>query len=181
MKTDNELVSDYMNGDSTAFRHLVDRYRRPLFTYLGSDAEAYDIIQETFHKVHDKISQFNETSPFKSWLYRIARNCQIDASRKERRRLDKLSEYVSLIQHDVDAGPSKSMAAAELKEAVRDSVNKLSEMQRQVLIMNYFHGLSYPEISGILKCSVSTVKTHMSRAIMNLARTLPDVESGSES
>ena len=178
MRTDKELVLDYKNGNNFAFDDLVDRYHQPLFSYLGADSQAQDIIQETFKKVHEKIDQFNDTSPFKAWLYRIARNCQIDASRKERRRLDRLNDYVSTIQEKTDFAPSKKIVDGELKESVRNAINSLSEMQREVLIMNYFHGLSYPEIAGVLNCSTSSVKTHMSRAIMNLARTLPDVEQG---
>ena len=178
MKTDKELVLDFKNGNTIAFDDLVDRYRQPLFSYLGADTQAQDIIQETFQKVHEKIGQFNDASPFKAWLYRIARNCQIDASRKERRRLDKLNDYVSTIQDMTDTAPSEKIVAGELKDSVQLAINALSEMQREVLIMNYFHGLSYPEIAGVLRCSVSSVKTHMSRAIMNLARSLPDVEQG---
>ncbi|MCH2204532.1 MAG: RNA polymerase sigma factor [Lentisphaerales bacterium] len=178
MKTDKELVLDFKNGNAVAFDDLVDRYRQPLFSYLGADSQTQDIIQETFQKVHEKIGQFNDTSPFKAWIYRIARNCQIDASRKERRRLDKLNDYISTFQEKADTAPSEKIVAGEIRLFVRQAINSLSEMQREVLIMNYFHGLSYPEIAGVLCCSVSSVKTHMSRAIMNLARTLPDVEQG---
>ena len=176
MKSDKELVLDFKNGNSFAFDDLVDRYQRPLFNYLGSGSQAQDIIQETFQKVHEKIGQFNDASPFKAWLYRIARNCQIDASRKERRRLDNLNDYVSNFQELTYSAPSEKIVQGEVRQKVQLAINALSEMQREVLIMNYFHGLSYPEIAGVCKCSVSTVKTHMSRAIMNLARSLPDVD-----
>ena len=176
MKTDKELVIDFKNGSAVAFTNLVDRYQQPLFSYLGADSQAQDIIQETFQKVHAKIGQFNETSPFKAWIYRIARNCQIDASRREKRRLDKLNDYISTYQELTESAPSEKIVESEIKQSVRFAINALSEMQREVLIMNYFHGLSYPEIAGVLGCSTSSVKTHMSRAIMNLARVLPDVE-----
>jgi RNA polymerase sigma-70 factor, ECF subfamily len=175
MNNDSELIDRYKNGDMLAFGELVQRYKQPLLQYLGVHSQSHDIIQETFQKVHEKINLYHEGSPFKAWLYKIARNCQIDTSRKEQRRLDKLNDYIATCDlNERPQEPSAAMAQTELISTVQSAVHELSQMQREVLIMNYFHGLSYSEISGILGCSVSSVKTHMTRAIMNLARTLPE-------
>ena len=124
MKTDKELVLDFKNGNAVAFDDLVDRYRQPLFSYLGADSQTQDIIQETFQKVHEKIGQFNDTSPFKAWIYRIARNCQIDASRKERRRLDKLNDYISTFQEKADTAPSEKAPLGAF-QAVRHKFRRI--------------------------------------------------------
>jgi RNA polymerase sigma factor (sigma-70 family) len=174
MKTDSELIIDFKEGNVDAFNELIKRYRLPLLKFLNSSQDASDLVQETFNKAYAKINTFNESSSssFKCWLYRIARNCQIDASRKENRHQDFLNSLAQMQVMHANP-PFAHLLKSEYSFQVRTCINELSEMQREVLIMNYYHDLKYNQIAEILGCSLSAVKTHMSRAVLKLSQTLP--------
>ena len=179
MKTDSELVLAFKNGSDDAFGEIMARYRQPLHNFLGGTFEASDLVQETFSKAYNNIHSFNErtSSSFKCWLYKIARNCQIDACRKNNRHQIALDSFSILGKTNVRP-PFAALVQNEYKEQVRKCIDDLSEMQREVLIMSYYHDLKYNQIAEILGCSLSAVKTHMSRAVMRLAQTLPTPDKG---
>lgn len=175
MKSDEELVSAYKKGDSEASVELVGRYRDRLCFFLGGSSDAVDTVQETFKKVFKNISSFNESRSFKSWLFQIARNCSIDANRKSISRFDLLkSDELTDIEDDSIDCPSSSLTREERKKMVQEAILSLPEKQREVLDLAYFQGKSYPQIARQLDCSVSSVKTHMARAVQKLAKILPD-------
>lgn len=175
MKTDEELVSEYKNGDAEAFNELVRRYKNRLTSFLGGKADAKDLVQETFRKVFKNMGSFNERRSFKAWVFKIAKNCSIDAGRKAGSRFNLLESCeLPEIVDETTHSPSISLRESERKKALTQAVNSLPEKQREVLTRSYFHGQSYPEIAQQLNCSVSSVKTHMSRAVQKLAKILPD-------
>ena len=173
MKSDLYLIEQTRQGHSEAFGELFDRYHSPLLSYIGNRSDAKDLLQETFKKAFHKLHTFNESYSFKCWLYKIARNCMIDASRKDIRHQSLLLDLVPLIQNSTVKPHSASLVKDDYRSLIKAAINDLSEMQREVLIMSYYHGLTYNQISEILECSVSAVKTHMSRAVLKLSHTLP--------
>jgi len=175
MKTDEELVTAYKKGDSEASAELFGRYRDRLHHFLGGSSDAMDTVQETFKKVFKNISSFNENRSFKAWVFRIAQNCSIDEGRKAGSRFNLLqSEEWNDIEDNSMECPSSSLSRVERKKIVNDAILSLPEKQRQVLELSYFQGESYPAIARRLNCSVSSVKTHMSRAVQKLSKTLPE-------
>lgn len=174
-RTDEELVIAYRKGDSEASSELVLRYTKRLHKFLGGSSDAMDLVQETFKKVFSSLHSFNEKKSFKSWLFQIARNCSIDEKRKAgvRFNLHNSEEFLD-VEDCPTQSPSTLMSTSERKNIILQSILELPEKQREVLSMSYYQGLSYPEIALKLKCSVSTVKTHMSRAVQRLSKTLPD-------
>ncbi|MCM8542535.1 MAG: RNA polymerase sigma factor [Lentisphaeraceae bacterium] len=175
MKTDEELITAYKDGDTEAFTELVKRYKNRLFTFLGGKNDAKDLVQETFKKVFNNLSKFNEKRSFKAWVFKIAKNCSIDEGRKAGSRFNLLESCeLPEIEDETSFCPSASLRKAERKQIILEAVNALPEKQRQVLSLSYFEGETYPEIAKKLDCSVSSVKTHMSRAVQKLAQILPD-------
>lgn len=175
MKTDEELVTEFKNGDAEAFNELVYRYKNRLTSFLGGKADSKDLVQETFKKVFKSLGSFNEKRSFKAWVFKIAKNCSIDEGRKAGSRFNLLESCeLSELEDEASTSPSLSLRKAERKKALIIAVNSLPEKQREVLTLSYFQGNSYSEIAQILNCSVSSVKTHMSRAVQKLAKTLPD-------
>src|SRR5690606_26922446 len=77
-RTDEQLLSDYRNGDRRSFQRLVDRHQRELYhflvRFLGNRASAEDIFQETFLQVHQSADQFDIERRFRPWLFTIAAN-----------------------------------------------------------------------------------------------------------
>ena len=82
IRTDEELVTAYIDGECDAFTELVNRYRKPLHLFFGGNSDALDMVQETFKKAFKSLTSYNQAGSFKSWIYKIAKNCSIDESRK---------------------------------------------------------------------------------------------------
>lgn len=175
MKSDEELVTEYKKGDTQAFNELVHRYKNRLTSFLGGKTDAKDLVQETFKKVFKNLSSFNEERSFKAWVFKIAKNCSIDEGRKAKSRFNLLEscELPELEDESINS-PAISLRKSERKKALLSAVNALPQKQREVLTLSYFQGMTYPEIAIQLNCSVSSVKTHMARAVQKLAKSLPD-------
>lgn len=178
MESDLKLILATKQGDSDAFGELFERYHSPLLSYIGHRSDAKDLLQETFNKAYNKIHTFNESYSFKCWLYKIARNCIIDASRKDIRHQAFLIDVIPFLRSGAEHSYSAQLVKEEYKSLVRSAIDELSDMQREVLIMSYYHDLTYNQIAEILECSLSAVKTHMSRAVLKLSQTLPKPEKG---
>lgn len=178
MKSDLKLILATKQGNCDAFGELFERYHSPLLMYIGQRNDAKDLLQETFNKAFHKIHTFNESYSFKCWLYKIARNCIIDASRKDSRHQAFLLDVIPFLQNSSVRSSAAELVKEEYISLVRSAIDDLSEMQREVLVMSYYHNLTYVQISEILECSLSAVKTHMSRAVLKLSQTLPRPEKG---
>jgi RNA polymerase sigma-70 factor (ECF subfamily) len=186
--SDESLVAAHVAGDRAAFRELVQRYGDGVLGYLvhmtGNRSQAEDLFQETFTRVHEKARTFRGGS-FKSWLYTIATRAAIDSGRRRKRvtmiSLDQQADCdgdcpspLSMLGADDASDPADELVRQERKQQVRQAVERLPVKQRATLIMAYYQQLSYAEVAEALGCSVGSVKTHMSRALAALARTLPD-------
>src|ERR671937_2566879 len=110
-RTDEELLAAYQQGDPGAFESLLRRHRAPLFTFLlrmlGDREKAEDLAQETFLRIVKGASGWEHRARFQTWLYTIARNLCVDASRRERfRRAESLDAQEGEEGPLVDAVPS---------------------------------------------------------------------------
>ena len=185
-KSDESLIVAHRDGDAEAFGELMSRYSDALYNYLlrmtGDRGQAEDLFQQTFLRVHEKASRFRANACLKPWLFSIATRLTIDAARKRQRRPVTVSlsddrddgraprEPVS----SYDPDPSEQAELAEREQRIRDAVAELPNQQRAALVMSYYQGLSYREVAIAMRCSLGTVKTHMSRALHTLARLLPE-------
>ncbi len=190
-QTDEALMEACVHGDETAFDELVRRYADTLFGYLMrmtcNREDAEDLFQETFLKVHAKARTFRRAARFKPWLFAIATNAARDVFRRRKRRREiqtvSLDDCCGSLADDCartdpcSAGdPVSSAERVELKEQVREAIDQLAPRQRTALLLAYYEDLSYREVANVMRCSVGTVKTHMSRALRKLALLLPEPE-----
>lgn len=181
-QTDEVLMEAYRGGDTTAFPDLVQRYQSLLFGYLMRMVHnreiAEDCFQETFLRVHTKAHTYRSGAKFKSWLFTIATRIAVDRLRKKQRR----PVFQSLEENEpVEAGtdsPDEATAQSELRQTVETAIETLPPQQRAALILSYYQGHTYPEVAEIMGCSLSSVKTHMSRALKKLATRLPHPDGG---
>jgi RNA polymerase sigma-70 factor (ECF subfamily) len=152
-----------------------------LHRYLGNNALAEDVFQNTFLQLYLKSGQYEEGRPVRPWLYTIATHQAIDALRRNGRHQAVSLEMVreeSSGQGDVnglvqmlesrDSGPFDQLAEQEQREKVRASVEQLPEPYRQVLLLAYYQGLKYREIADILEIPVGTVKSRLHAALLKL-------------
>jgi len=190
-RSDEELLSDYRDsGDRVAFEQLVHRYERELYNYLRQylgDAEmAEDAFQTTFLQVHLKCDTFDFGRKVRPWLYTVATNQAIDAQRRNRRHrmlsLDRrfggtdqedLGSLVELLDSGVD-DPLARLDAAEREEAVRDALDQLPDVLKQIVTLVYYQGLKYREAADILSIPVGTVKSRLHSAVYKLNLALMD-------
>ncbi len=184
--SDEVLMMAYQHGEVSALETLVRRHADSLLGYLvrmmRNRQQAEDLFQDTFIRVHEKARSFRATGRFKSWLFAIATRLAFDQLRKHKRYpvvhfQNGPEESALQIEKIEDPGPLPSQSAATSEQAglVRAALDELPPRQKATLILAYYEGLSYPEVAGLMRCSVGTVKTQMSRALRTLARKLPDI------
>ena len=178
--TDEQLVCEYANGNNEAFDTLLIRYKQRLFSYIFQMVRdrdlADEIFQETFIKAITTIRQgrYSDMGKFSAWLYRIARNLAVDSFRAE-----KGENVVSADDADYDVLNRRELAEdtiedvmvdLQIEEDLRRLVDRLPDVQRQVLEMRYYQDLSFKEIAEITGVSINTALGRMRYAILNLRR-----------
>jgi RNA polymerase sigma-70 factor, ECF subfamily len=176
-------------GHEAAFRELVRRYERPVFSLLYRmvrDRElAEDLAQETFIKVLNAIKSYDPQYKFSSWIFKIANNAAIDQLR--RRELDTLSldgsphartpeemHATALQLGDRRETPLQEAEARELGSAIERAIARLRPEYRACILLRHVEGHSYEEIAQILDLPLGTVKTHIHRARNELRVYLED-------
>ena len=185
-RTDEELLLEYRTTeDAAVFTELVSRYQSQLFNYLrrflGGNAKAEDVFQQTFLQVHVKCGLFQEGRKFRPWLYTIATHQAIDYQRRNRRHrrlsLDQSrgssgEEMGSLMEivTSQDTGPDAKAESTERAEWVRSAVGNLPESLQAAVQLVYFRGMKYGEAAKILSVPVGTVKSRLHSARKNLGQ-----------
>ena len=168
---DGRLVERLRAGDARAFEELVIAYQHRVFgvarRMLGNGAEAEEIAQEVFLRVHRSMVEFRGEARLSTWLYGItSRLCLNRLAGADRR----------LRRDDPDAlerAPSPSDAAAvlersEVEAALHDAIAGLPEERRIVVVLRDLEGLSYEEIAQALDLELGTVRSRLHRARMDL-------------
>lgn len=175
-QTDEILIEKSKNGDLEAFELLVRRYESKVYTvayrFLGNHADASDLAQETFLRLYQALPRFRGDSSFMTWLYHITANaCRDEIRRQQRYHVVSLdaetgNNGTQAISQVPSRAPSPEEAAEqkEFSEVVQLCLNNLSEEHRLVLVMREIQDMSYEEIANVLKCSLGTVKSRLSRA-----------------
>ncbi|MBI3928430.1 MAG: sigma-70 family RNA polymerase sigma factor [Armatimonadetes bacterium] len=168
MRSDDELVNDYLGGSTPAFEELYNRYARKLFSFLVVEVGrtwAEDLLQETFSRVLSSLPRYRPQGKFSAYLYRIARNLARDRQRITFR-------DVPLEQLEPGA-LSRSEIDLELERAsVRSALKSLSFEQRQVVLLREYLGLSFKEIANLIGRPIGTVLSQMHRAMASLKQRL---------
>jgi RNA polymerase sigma-70 factor (ECF subfamily) len=188
--TDKLLVQRAARGDEIAFSELVTRhYRRALrvaFGLLKDRHDADDVLQDAFARVHGRLKDFEGSSAFYTWLYRIVVNLSIDTMRKRRRerrveledettRESLRSSGEELWPRYRDAGPDDTAERKELAAKLDRAFRGLPEIHQAVIVLRELEGFSYEEIAetlGIKKGTVMSRLFHARRGMQaNLAGT----------
>ena len=179
--SDEQLLAEYVGGQSEGFELLVRRHGQELFRFLvrftGSAVAAEDIVQETFLQVHLSASTFDGTRRLKPWLFTIAANKARDMLRSRARRPEvPLDAHVGAGEDDesqrfldflADSSnlPSVTLEEDEERQFVRNVLSKMPEHLREVLVLSYYHRFPYKEIAEILGVPLGTVKSRLHAAV----------------
>ncbi|HEU4700506.1 MAG TPA: sigma-70 family RNA polymerase sigma factor [Gemmatimonadales bacterium] len=186
-KSDQEIVLLAREGRESAYRELVRRYERPIFSLLYRmvrDRElAEDLAQETFVKALNAIESYRPEFKFSSWIFKIANNAAIDHLR--RRELDTLSlegsphavtpeavEATALQIGDRQENALDIVEAKELGGQIEEAIGRLRPEYRSCILLRHVEGHSYEEIATMLDLPLGTVKTYIHRARNELRQAL---------
>jgi len=173
--SDAELVARAAQGDPAAFGELVDRYRaavyRAALAALGSHAEAEDVAQEAFLTAYQQLAQFRGEASFKTWLLTITWHQAIN------RRRSLLRWWRLVLPNDNGDGddvehqpirgessPEQTLAASQLRRAIRDEVRSLPPKLRDALLLALAGEYTYEELGAMLNIPVGTIKWRVSEA-----------------
>lgn len=185
--TDQEVVAQARLGREAAYRELVRRYERPIFSLIYRmvrDRElAEDLAQETFVKALKAVGTYRPEYKFSSWIFKIANNVAIDHLR--RRELATLSIEGSPHAVTPDAmeatalqiggrlpGPLEQLEARELGGAIEEAIGQLRPEYRACILLRHVEGRPYEEIAEMLDLPLGTVKTYIHRARHELREAL---------
>tara|TARA_B110000014_G_C20080554_1_gene564555 strand:- start:336 stop:959 length:624 start_codon:yes stop_codon:yes gene_type:complete len=169
---DLSLVRRAKKGDYSAFDLLVLKYQSRListvYKYVKERQLAEDIVQEAFIKSYKSIDSFREESSFYTWVYRIAvntaKNYLVSSKRRAELVMSDLSQDESFYPEKLDVdSPYDILKANELRDLILDTLSTLGEETRTALSLREFDGLSYEQISEIVKCPVGTVRSRIFR------------------
>jgi RNA polymerase sigma-70 factor, ECF subfamily len=192
-QTDAAAVALARDGDSEAFRALVERHGRAVYRLAhrmtGSPQDAEDVVQETFLKAYRQLGRFESRANFGTWLHRIAVNCSIDVIRA-RKHQETAHDAADLDSLDggpagragndahVDPSPERLMLSTEVQEKVTTAMDGLTHMERAAFVLRHFEGQSIDEISRALNLKANAAKHSIFRAVRKMRLALePFVES----
>ena len=184
---DADVVTLAQQGREAAFRELIRRYERPVFSLIFRmvrDREtAEDLAQDTFIKVLNHVDRYRPEFKFSSWLFKIANNVAIDHLRK--RQLDTVSmdgsphaasaAEIEATSFDVASHGETALEEIESKElgtAIEQAIARLRPEYRSCIMLRHVEGRSYEEIAATLDLPLGTVKTYIHRARHELRRAL---------
>src|SRR5579871_1208839 len=186
-QSDAEIMLRVKAGDQSAFDYLVQKYRRPLVSFMyrmaHSTAAAEDLAQEVFLRVYRSRATYEASAKFTTWLYRIATNLAVNHARDTRHERPEVT--VSLDEPDEETGTTmdvadttitaeESLLRRERMQAIRSKVESLPERQRLAVIMHKYQQMDYKQISEVLKLSESATKSLLFRAYETLREQLKE-------
>lgn len=174
------LLSRCKTGDIDAFEQLIENHQKKVFNLalrmIGNHEDASDLAQEVFIKVYKSIRDFKEKASFSTWLYRITTNVCLDEIRKRKNRdLVSLDEDIKFDDNEIrrqvgsdEPGPEVLVERAEIRNVIRNAINRMPVEYKTVIVLRDIQGLSYEEIAAILSCPKGTVKSRINRARQTL-------------
>jgi RNA polymerase sigma-70 factor (ECF subfamily) len=177
---DQDVVAQAARGHERAYRELISRYERPVFSLiyrLVRDREAAeDLAQETFIKVLNAIDRYDSSYKFSSWIFKIANNTAIDSLRKRgldtvsldgsphARSVAEASEGWSPTAVARDESPQEYVERLELGAGLEEALSELRPEYRTAIILWHMEDRPYEEIAEIMDVPLGTVKTYIHRA-----------------
>lgn len=174
---DHELVGRARTGERAAFDQLVARYQgrllRLVVRLLRDQAEAEDVVQETFLKAYRALPRFRGEAAFYTWLYRIALNGARNAVLRRRQRSAPGPLPSQLPAQAPEVGtPEAMLLSKQVMQTIDTAMEALPLELRTAIVLREIEGLSYEEIAQIMECPLGTVRSRIFRAREAIARRL---------
>jgi RNA polymerase sigma-70 factor (ECF subfamily) len=185
--SDAQVMLRVKAGDQPAFDYLVQKYRRPIVSFMyrmaRNPAAAEDLAQEVFLRVYRSRASYEASAKFTTWLYRIATNLAVNHARDTRHERPEVT--VSLDESNEESGTTlelpdghltaeQNLVRRERMLAIRSKVEALPEPQKLAVIMHKYQQMDYKQIADVLKKSESATKSLLFRAYETLREQLKE-------
>jgi RNA polymerase sigma-70 factor (ECF subfamily) len=177
MPSDAELVRRARKGEEVAFGLLVQRYQRPAYSVAlsvtGRHEDAQDAAQESFLVALDRLDECRSPERFGGWLMTIVRNRSKNLVRRES--LREMDELPFGVRSRMPT-PDRTTETAELRAILREALDELPEVQRQVVLLHDLEGWKHREIAQRLDLPCGTVRSHLHfarKALRSALRKVP--------
>lgn len=190
MADDLTLVQRVRTGDQRAFKTLVERYQKKVFSVafgmLKDREEARDVSQEAFVKVYKYLDHFKGDASFYTWLYRITVNICIDVMRRKGTSKGDTVEFDESIQLDtteanlgalgskLGTNPQKAALRKELAEKIQAALQEVPEKHRAILLLRELEGMSYEDLARTLDIPKGTVMSRLFHARLKVQKVLSE-------
>jgi RNA polymerase sigma-70 factor (ECF subfamily) len=179
--TDAEIMLRVKAGDDAAFSYLVEKFRRPMVSFMyrmtHNSAVAEELAQEVFLRVYRSRANYAANAKFSTWLYRIATNLAVNHARDTRHErpevtvnIDESDEETGLAVDvpDTSLNAEQSILRRERLHAIKQHVQALPERQRMAVLMHKYQNMDYKQIAEVLHLSESATKSLLFRAYETL-------------
>lgn len=195
--TDLEVIQRIRDGDSEAFRLLVERYQgrahRLALRVLRDEEAARDAVQDAFVKAYSALGRFEGRSSFFTWFYRLVMNQCLDARRRDKSAREQVFEEGGGFELEPEASfnpvpevdgvsfePAATLMRKELLAHLGRAVEQLPEAARETLLLREVEGLSYAEIAKALGIPKGTVMSRLHYARRQVQKLLVEAGVASE-
>lgn len=184
-QTDTDCIKAYLGGETNALAPLVEKYKRPLYSFIIKMTEgredADEIFQETWFRALKNLHKFQHKN-FLNWLFRIAHNLVIDRARRNKKNVSMQSSVGSTdgdctLEDQLAApgiSPAEEAGGTSLGLQIEEAVLTLSPEQKEVFLLRMYGNVSFKEIAKIQKCSINTCLARMQYALTKLRSILKE-------
>lgn len=181
---DAAAVAEAQAGNRDAFRLLVERHSRGIFRLgfrmTGNEADAEEVVQESFLRAYRSLGRFQARSSFSTWLHRIAANCALDLLGRRKQDPQPSPEPPEGEPGEAPEerlpsdhpGPERQLLGRELQERIGAAMQQLTPVERTAFVLRHFEGRSIEEISATLELRAGAAKNTVFRAVQKMRRAL---------
>lgn len=166
-KDDIHIIKEVLNGKSRQYEHILNRYSGQVFNLVmhivSCEEDAEELTQDIFMKAFRQLSSFNEDSSFSTWLYRIATNTAISATRKRKHDTIHLDDTAYSNIPDEVLDDALDDDGEEQLQRLSDAIEKLNADERALITLYYMNGMPIAEVASIMKLTESNVKIRLYR------------------
>ncbi len=176
------IINRCKQGQNEAFMQLLGEYGPRLYRYYvrssNSQSEAEDLLQDLFVKLLTNIKDYKHNGLFEHWLFRVAANLARDKARKKKHRTFSLQTNnpndVDIIDNIMinDIEPETNMIKLEQRDTLDKALEKLDSLDREIIILRHYGGLSFKEISEHFEIPINTALTKVHRGLKKLREIL---------
>jgi RNA polymerase sigma-70 factor (ECF subfamily) len=173
------LLAQVRAGNENAFRILVEQHMRQAYNvaygFVQDHQDADDIAQEAFVKVYRSIASFRGDSSFATWLHRIVANLSLTRVKQRKKEQARRADVDDAEPTIAQSGSSSE--SSEHRAHIERALHELPTLQRAVVLLRHFEGLSTAQVGRVLSCSEPAVKTHLFRGLKKMKERLSYLEA----